>query len=69
MATVWPAAKVRDTFISFFEDKGHVKWASSPVVPLNDPTLLFVNAGSFFPFVSVWLLGNFYLLLLWFWVH
>ena len=46
--SVWPAAKVRDTFISFFEGKGHVKWVSSPVVPLNDPTLLFTNAGLFF---------------------
>ncbi|KAG8644196.1 hypothetical protein MANES_11G108600v8 [Manihot esculenta] len=41
----WPAKKVRDTFIKFFEDKNHVRWKSSPVVPLNDPTLLFVNAG------------------------
>ncbi|WKA06121.1 hypothetical protein VitviT2T_024038 [Vitis vinifera] len=43
--TEWPAAKVRDTFISFFEAKEHVNWVSSPVVPLNDPTLLFANAG------------------------
>ncbi|KDP43289.1 hypothetical protein JCGZ_24210 [Jatropha curcas] len=41
----WPAKKVRDTFISFFEDKNHVHWKSSPVVPVNDPTLLFANAG------------------------
>ncbi|XAR63900.1 Alanine--tRNA ligase [Bertholletia excelsa] len=41
----WPASKVRGTFISFFEDKKHVNWKSSPVVPLNDPTLLFANAG------------------------
>ncbi|XP_058004551.1 alanine--tRNA ligase isoform X2 [Hevea brasiliensis] len=41
----WPAKKVRDTFIKFFEDKNHVHWKSSPVVPLNDPTLLFANAG------------------------
>ncbi|KAL7003835.1 alanine--tRNA ligase [Sarracenia purpurea var. burkii] len=41
----WPASRVRDTFISFFEYKGHVNWKSSPVVPLNDPTLLFANAG------------------------
>ncbi|XP_077222663.1 alanine--tRNA ligase-like [Tasmannia lanceolata] len=43
--TEWPATRVRDTFISFFEDKGHVNWKSSPVVPVNDPTLLFANAG------------------------
>lgn len=41
----WPASKVRDTFFKFFEDKNHVYWKSSPVVPVNDPTLLFANAG------------------------
>lgn len=46
----WPAKKVRDSFIDFFVDKkGHVNWTSSPVVPLNDPTLLFANAGSTSP--------------------
>ena len=43
--TEWPANKVRDTFIKFFESKNHVYWKSSPVVPHNDPTLLFANAG------------------------
>ncbi|GAB2296434.1 hypothetical protein Dimus_030552 [Dionaea muscipula] len=42
---VWPADKVRDTFIKFFQGKQHTFWQSSPVVPLNDPTLLFANAG------------------------
>eukprot|EP01036_Dinobryon_divergens_P029414 gene29414-38508_t len=42
----WTAAKIRSTFINFFKDKkGHVYWPSSPVVPVNDPTLLFANAG------------------------
>ncbi|KAL8534787.1 hypothetical protein ACS0TY_010716 [Phlomoides rotata] len=41
----WPANKVRETFIKFFADKAHVYWKSSPVVPHNDPTLLFANAG------------------------
>ncbi|KAF5747411.1 alanine--tRNA ligase [Tripterygium wilfordii] len=41
----WSATEVRDTFINFFRDKGHVNWKSSPVVPHNDPTLLFANAG------------------------
>ncbi|MED6158674.1 hypothetical protein PIB30_034918 [Stylosanthes scabra] len=41
----WPAKQVRDTFFKFFEDKRHVFWRSSPVVPFNDPTLLFANAG------------------------
>ena len=39
-------ADVRRGFVEFFESKaGHVHWASSPVVPLDDPTLLFINAG------------------------
>ncbi|KAJ4710420.1 Alanine--tRNA ligase [Melia azedarach] len=41
----WPANRVRDTFFKFFEEKNHVYWKSSPVVPHNDPTLLFANAG------------------------
>ncbi len=42
----WPVAKVRQTFIDYFVQKqGHVFWESSPVVPLDDPTLLFINAG------------------------
>ncbi|ERM93908.1 alanine--tRNA ligase [Amborella trichopoda] len=41
----WPANRVRETFITFFEQKGHVNWKSSPVVPVDDPTLLFANAG------------------------
>ncbi|URD94289.1 DHHA1 domain [Musa troglodytarum] len=41
----WPASKVRETFFRFFEDKEHVDWRSSPVVPVDDPTLLFANAG------------------------
>lgn len=45
----WPANRIRDTFFRFFEEKNHVQWKSSPVVPVNDPTLLFANAGlSFF---------------------
>ncbi|TID26138.1 hypothetical protein CANINC_002833 [Pichia inconspicua] len=41
----WPAAKVRDTFLDFFKQKGHTFVPSSSVVPHDDPTLLFANAG------------------------
>mmetsp|Transcript_50742 Transcript_50742/g.136229 ORF Transcript_50742/g.136229 Transcript_50742/m.136229 type:complete len:1007 (+) Transcript_50742:73-3093(+) len=37
--------QVRDTFVEFFKSKKHEFIASSPVVPHNDPTLLFINAG------------------------
>ncbi|KAI0410148.1 tRNA synthetases class II (A)-domain-containing protein [Xylaria palmicola] len=41
----WTGVKVRETFFSFFEQKGHTVVPSSSVVPHNDPTLLFTNAG------------------------
>ena len=41
----WPSAKVRSTFIQYFEEHEHTFVKSSPVVPLDDPTLLFANAG------------------------
>jgi alanyl-tRNA synthetase len=39
------ASEIRHQFLSFFEAKGHTVVASSPVVPGEDPTLLFTNAG------------------------
>ena len=39
------AADVRRKFLEFFQSKGHQPVASSSLVPANDPTLLFVNAG------------------------
>jgi alanyl-tRNA synthetase len=39
------ASEIRATFLSYFESKGHAVVASSPVVPGDDPTLLFTNAG------------------------
>ncbi|MBC8058706.1 MAG: alanine--tRNA ligase [Rhizobiales bacterium] len=39
------AAEIRSTFLKFFAAKGHEVVASSPVVPGDDPTLLFTNAG------------------------
>ena len=37
--------EVRETFLSFFESKGHTRVPSAPVVPQDDPTLYFTNAG------------------------
>ncbi len=39
------AAEVRSTFLDFFVAHGHERVASSSLVPANDPTLLFTNAG------------------------
>jgi len=36
---------IRSTFLDFFHARGHAVVASSPLVPRNDPTLLFTNAG------------------------
>ncbi len=36
---------LREAFLSFFETHNHVRSPSAPLVPDNDPTLLFVNAG------------------------
>jgi alanyl-tRNA synthetase len=40
-----PAREIRQTFLRFFEQRGHRLVASSPLVPEGDPTLLFTNAG------------------------
>jgi alanyl-tRNA synthetase len=37
--------EIRNTFLEFFRKKNHTIVPSSPVVPYNDPTLLFTNAG------------------------
>jgi len=38
-------SQVREMFLKFFESKGHSRVHSSSLVPQNDPTLLFTNAG------------------------
>lgn len=39
------AAEIRKAFLDYFASKGHNIVPSSPLVPANDPTLLFTNAG------------------------
>ena len=41
----WTGNEVRKTFLNFFEERGHRVVRSSSLVPTNDPTLLFTNAG------------------------
>ncbi|MFU8811911.1 MAG: alanine--tRNA ligase [Balneolaceae bacterium] len=48
------ADQIRSEFLSFFEEKHHLITDSAPVVPKNDPTLLFTNAGMN-PFKAIFL--------------
>ena len=39
------ANELRESFISFFESKEHLRMESFPLVPKNDKSLLLINAG------------------------
>src|SRR5574338_224487 len=39
------ASEIRQTFLDFFRERSHEVVPSSPLVPRNDPTLMFTNAG------------------------
>ena len=42
---LWTAARIRQRFVDFFVARGHTHVPSASLVPQDDPTLLFVNAG------------------------
>ena len=43
--TAMSVANIRKTFLDFFASKGHIVVASSPLVPGNDPALMFTSSG------------------------
>src|SRR5687767_12469677 len=45
MSSSLTASQLREAFLKYFEERGHRRVASSSLVPHNDPTLLFTNAG------------------------
>ncbi len=42
---MWTSSKIRKTFLEYYEKQQHTIVESSSLVPINDPTLLFTNAG------------------------
>ena len=45
MPEIKTAAQIRETFLGYFEEQGHQRIKSSSLIPQDDPTLLFTNAG------------------------
>ncbi len=43
--TKWTSAQIRSSFLEFFRERGHTIVPSAPLIPIDDPTLLFTNAG------------------------
>src|SRR5487761_1998986 len=41
----WTTDRIRQSFLDFFQAKGHEIVPSAPLIPKGDPTLLFTNAG------------------------
>ena len=45
MPSTMTGDEIREAFLSFFEGKGHMRYANSSLIPAGDPTLLLTSAG------------------------